>query len=171
MEEHEQAIHNLKSDLEISQKEAKNLLEQNAELQHALIIARDQLKQQHLAMQGAPVALSVASLGIEDGSPEVSSGAESSNYGENEKEKPEVISEKPEIMSEAELINEEDDERKSSNSSSYSIVDYEADRSSGSEPARADSLTGDTLNQTNVVNISSLNTRLHQTRLSDFILW
>ena len=43
------------------------------------------------------------------------------------------------------------DDVKSSNSSSYSIVDYESDQTSSSDHAQAEIFPGDTINQTNVV--------------------
>ena len=134
-------------------------MEQNAELQQALILARDHLKQKHSAMQATSVA---------DESPEVNVESESMSLRCIEKQK-EILDTTPESLSEPEILQGDDEERKSSNSSSYSIVDYEADRSSTSDHAQAESLTGDTLNQTNVVNTNILSLYIKNDRI--LFLW
>ena len=149
MEDHETAIRNLKSDLETSRLESKNLLQQNAELQQALLTAREQLKHrfqqqqlQHEQQQALHQQQQVEQESSSSIKGSVSGNSESEvslngEKGDNENGDIEKLS------------------RNDSNSSSYSIVDYESDQTSASENARADSLGIDDINQTTVVIIIS----------------
>ena len=152
MEEHETAIHNLKNDLETSRLESKNLLQQNAELHQALLTAREQLKQrfqqqqlQHEQQQALHQQQQVEQESSSSIKGSVSGNSESEvslNGEKGDNENGDIVS------------------RNDSNSSSYSIVDYESDQTSASEHARADSIGVDDINQTTVVIITDFFERI-----------
>ena len=148
LEDHETAIHNLKNDLETSRLESKNLLQQNAELQQALLTAREQLKQR-FQLQQLQHGQQQQQLQQQAEHQTESSSIKGSVSGNSESEVS-LNGEKGEIEGDLEKLSRND-----SNSSSYSIVDYESDQTSASENARADSLGVDDINQTTVVIIIS----------------
>ena len=150
LEDHETAIHNLKSDLETSRLESKNLLQQNAELQQALLTAREQLKQrfqrQQLQHGQQQQQLQQQVLQQQQMEHQTESSSIKGSVSGNSESEVSLNGEKGEIEGDLEKLSRND-----SNSSSYSIVDYESDQTSASENARADSLGVDDINQTTVV--------------------
>ena len=154
LEDHETAIHNLKNDLETSRLESKNLLQQNAELQQALLTAREQLKQrfqlQQLQHGQQQQQLQQQVLQQQQMEHQTESSSIKGSVSGNSESEVSLNGEKGEIEGDLEKLSRND-----SNSSSYSIVDYESDQTSASENARADSLGVDDINQTTVVIIIS----------------
>ena len=154
LEDHETAIHNLKSDLETSRLESKNLLQQNAELQQALLTAREQLKQrfqlQQLQHGQQQQQLHQQALQQQQVEHQTENSSIKGSVSGNSESEVSLNGEKGEIEGDLEKLSRND-----SNSSSYSIVDYESDQTSASENARADSLGVDDINQTTVVIIIS----------------
>ena len=146
MEDHETAIRNLKSDLETSRLESKNLLQQNAELQQALLTAREQLKhrfQQQQLQHEQQQALHQQQQVEQESSSSIKGSVSGNSESEVSLNGEKGDNENGDIVS-----------RNDSNSSSYSIVDYESDQTSASEHARADSIGVDDINQTTVVIIT-----------------
>ena len=160
LEDHETAIHNLKSDLETSRLESKNLLQQNAELQQALLTAREQLKQrfqqQQLQHEQQQQQLQQQALQQQQAEHQTESSSIKGSVSGNSESEVSLNGEK----GENEVGDLEKLSRNDSNSSSYSIVDYESDQTSASENARADSLGVDDINQTTVVIIISHDIKL-----------
>lgn len=148
LEDHETAIHNLKRDLETSRLESKNLLQQNAELQQALLTAREQLKQrfqqQQLQHEQQQQQL-LQQASQQQQQIELESNSIKGSVSGNSESEVSLNGEKGNNDGDLEKFSRND-----SNSSSYSIVDYESDQTSASENARADSLGVDDINQTTV---------------------